>query len=146
MILPAKSIRDMPAVWSACLLCGLLCCLLLRVLCGLVRWSYDVVFALLFQVSKWVSGCVVLEAVRVVHVIICKCVVQRGVAYLVPGTTGIKRYAELFFSTYSTYSSSGHRKKRKVSGATNGMHIRSCHRTSTFLRSCACRGAAEQQS
>ena len=72
-VLPTKSIRDMPAVWSACLLCGLM-------LCGLVRWSYAVVFALLFQVSKLVSGCVVLEAVRVVHVIICKCVVQRGVA------------------------------------------------------------------
>ena len=40
MILPAKSIRDVPAVWTACLPCGLLCCLLfLRVLCGLVRWS-----------------------------------------------------------------------------------------------------------
>ena len=39
-----------------------------------------VVFALLFQVSKWVSGCVVLEAVGVVHIIICKCVVQKGVA------------------------------------------------------------------
>ena len=71
---------DMPAVWSAYLLCGLLCSLLLRVLFGVVRWSYAVVFALLVQVSKWVSGCVVLEAVRVVHVIICKCVVQRGVA------------------------------------------------------------------
>ena len=80
MILPAKSIKDMPAVWSACLLCGLLYCPILRVLCGLLRWSYAVVFALLFQVSKWVLGCVVLEAVRVVHVIICKCVVQRGVA------------------------------------------------------------------
>ena len=52
----------------------------MRVLCGLVRWSYAVVFALMFQVSKWVSGCVVLEAVRVVHVIVCKCVVQRRVA------------------------------------------------------------------
>ena len=79
-ILPAKSIRDTPAVWSVCLLFSLLYCLLLRVLCGLVRSSYAVVFALLFQVSKWVSGCVVLEAVRVVHVIICKCVMQRGVA------------------------------------------------------------------
>ena len=29
---------------------------------------------------KWVSGCVVLEAIRVVHVIIYQCVVQRGVA------------------------------------------------------------------
>ena len=36
------------------------------------------------RVSKWVSGSVVLEAVRVVHVIICKCVVQRGV-WLVRG-------------------------------------------------------------
>ena len=43
---------------------------------------YSVVFALLFQVSTWVSACVVLEEVRVVHVIICKCVVQRGVALL----------------------------------------------------------------
>ena len=66
----------MPAVGSACLLCGLLS----RVLCGLVRWSHAVVFALLFQVSKWVFRCVVLEAVRVVHGIICKCVVRRGVA------------------------------------------------------------------
>ena len=39
-ILLAKSIRDMPAVWSACLLRGVLCCRLLRVLCDLVRWSY----------------------------------------------------------------------------------------------------------
>ena len=81
MILPAKSIRDMPAVWFACLLCGLLCCLLLRTCCvawcdGLTLWC----FALLVHVSKWVSGCVVLEAVQVVHVIISKCVVQRGVA------------------------------------------------------------------
>ena len=57
-ILPAKYIRDMPAEWSVCLLYGLLCCQLLRVLCGLVRWSYAVVFALLlFQVSKCVSWC-----------------------------------------------------------------------------------------
>ena len=82
VMLRAKSIRTMPAVWSSCLLCGLLCCL--RVLCGLVRWFYAVMFALLFQVLKWVSGCVVLEGVRVVHVIICKCVVQRGVAPQLP--------------------------------------------------------------
>ena len=66
---------------SACLLC----CLPLRVLCGLVRLSYAVVFALPFQVLKWVFGCVVLEAVRVVHVIICKCVVHRGVQYSYKG-------------------------------------------------------------
>ena len=49
---------------------------------------YAVVFALLFQVPKWVSGCVVLEAVRVVHVIICKCIVQRGVALQAAWYTG----------------------------------------------------------
>ena len=44
-ILPLKSIRDMPVVWSACLQRGLLCCLLLlRVLCGLVRWSFFLFF------------------------------------------------------------------------------------------------------
>ena len=82
VILPAKSIRDMLAAWSACLLCCLLCCLLSRVLCGRVRWSCAVVFALLFQVSRWVFGYLVPEAVRVVHVLICTCVVQRGVAAL----------------------------------------------------------------
>ena len=49
----------MPAVWSACLLRGLLCWLLLRVLCGLVPWSHAVVFALLFQqfeMGFWVCG------------------------------------------------------------------------------------------
>ena len=70
----------MTAVWSVFLLCGLLHCLLSRVLCGLVRWCCAVVIALLFQVSKLVFECVVLEAVRVVHVISWKYVVQRGAA------------------------------------------------------------------
>ena len=43
------------------------------------------VFALLFQVSKWVFRCVVQGAVRVVHGIIRKCVVQSGVAVLSEG-------------------------------------------------------------
>ena len=59
VIIAAQSIRDMPAVGSACLPFGLLCCLLLCVLYVLVRRPYAVVFALLLQVSKmgfWVCG------------------------------------------------------------------------------------------
>ena len=55
IILPAKSIRDMTTVWSEFLLCGVLRCLLLPVLCGLVRWSCAVVIALLFH-GFWVCG------------------------------------------------------------------------------------------
>ena len=62
------------AVWSAVLSA------FVRAVCGLVRWFYAVVFTPLFEVSKWVFGSVVLEGVQVVHVIICKCVVQGGVA------------------------------------------------------------------
>ena len=57
-----------------------MCCLFVRAVWPGAMVLFSVVFALLFQVSKWVSGCVVLEAVRVVQVIICKCVVRRGVA------------------------------------------------------------------
>ena len=84
-------------------------------LCGLVRWSYAVVFALLFQLSKWVSGCVVLEAVRVVHVIICKCVVQTGVARGGGGRTRVHQEAgaEKIQRTYVRRSQNKTRNKRK---------------------------------
>ena len=55
-----------------------------------MRWSYAVVFGRCLRCcfecrNGFLCMCVVLEAVRVVHVIICKCVVQRGVASI-PGS------------------------------------------------------------
>ena len=47
--------------------------------CGLVRWYCAVCLRRCFKCRNGFL-CVVLEAVRVVHVIICKCAVQRGVA------------------------------------------------------------------
>ena len=76
----------------------------------------SVTFALLFQVPKWVSGCVVLEAVRVVHVNICKFVAQRGVAARVhplPQKPGLLRATDadiityLFFGVISLSSPNG---------------------------------------
>ena len=76
MILLAKSIRDMPAVLSAVLSAFCACCVAWRdgLWCGVSAAVSSVEI-------KWVSGCVVLEAVRVMHVFICKCVVQRRVAF-----------------------------------------------------------------
>ena len=71
----------MPDVWSVRVCCVVCCVVSFRACC--VAWCEDLmlqVFVLLFQVSKWVCRFVVLEAVRIVHVIICKCAVQRGVA------------------------------------------------------------------
>ena len=43
-------------MWSACLLCGLLYCPILRVLCGLLRWSYALLFGFCAAVSSVEMG------------------------------------------------------------------------------------------